>query len=57
MLAETSQKLIIVTESVGTFCELAAFVMNDNCCEKTIVINEDHLDYKKSFVTRGPIKM
>lgn len=57
MLAEISQKIIIVVESAGTLCELGAFVMNDECFAKTIVINEDCEKYKESFVTRGPIKM
>jgi hypothetical protein len=57
MLAEISDKIIIVAESPGTFCELGAFVMDDNCRAKTIVINEDNEDFKKSFITNGPIKM
>ena len=57
MLAEISQNIIVITESAGTYCELGAFVMDDKCFEKTIVINEDNEDYKNSFITNGPIKM
>lgn len=57
MLAEISQRIIIVTESAGTFCELGAFVMDEECMKKTVVINEDKEEFKESFVTNGPIKM
>lgn len=56
MLAELSDKIIIVAESPGTFCELGAFVMDEECRKKTIVINEDKDEYKNSFITKGPIK-
>lgn len=57
MLAEISDKIIIVAESPGTFCELGAFVMDEQCRNKTIVINEDKEEYKNSFITKGPVKM
>lgn len=57
MLAEISDKIIIIAESPGTFCELGAFVMDEQCRAKTIVINEDKADYKNSFITKGPIKL
>ena len=57
MLADISQKIIVVAESAGSFCELGAFAMDNNCMNKTIVINEDKKEYKDSFVTNGPIKM
>lgn len=57
MLAEISDKIIIVAESPGTFCELGAFVMDDKCRAKTIVINEDDEKFKNSFITKGPIKL
>lgn len=57
MLAEISDKIIIVAESPGTFCELGAFVMDERCRKKTIVINEDNKKFKDSFITKGPIKM
>lgn len=56
MLAELSDKIIIVAESPGTFCELGAFVMDERCRKKTIVINEDKDSYQNSFITKGPIK-
>ncbi|MBE5923954.1 MAG: hypothetical protein E7271_05725 [Lachnospiraceae bacterium] len=57
MLAEISQKIIIVTESPGTFCELGAFCMDTDCLEKVTIINEDRDEFKNSFITKGPIKM
>lgn len=57
MLAEISYKIIIVSESAGTFCELGAFVMDPESSRKTIVINEDNETYKDSFITKGPIKL
>lgn len=57
MLAEISHKIIIVTESAGTYCELGAFVMDDECRKKTVVINEDKEEFANSFITKGPIKM
>ena len=57
MLAEISDKIIIVAESPGTFCELGAFVMDEKCRAKTLIINEDKEDYKNSFITKGPIKL
>ena len=57
MLAEISDKIIIITESPGTFCELGAFVMDEQCRKKTVVINENNENFKSSFITRGPIKL
>lgn len=57
MLAEISDKIIIVTESFGTCCELGAFVMNEQCRRKILVFNEDKEDYKNSFISKGPIKL
>ena len=52
MLAEISDRIIIVAESPGTFCELGAFVMDEDCRRKTMVINEDNADYENSFITK-----
>ena len=57
MLAEISETIIIPAESPGTFCELGAFVMNKECREKSIVINEANPDYEESFISKGPIKL
>lgn len=57
MLAEISDRIIIVAESPGTFCELGAFAMDKKCRDKIIVINEEKEEYKDSFITKGPIKM
>ena len=57
MLAEISHKIIIPAESQGTFCELGAFTMNKECLKKLIVINENKVEYRDSFITQGPIKL
>lgn len=56
LLADISEYIVIVVESEGTYCELGAFVMNDDFMKKTIIINSDNPAYAKSFITRGPIK-
>lgn len=56
VLAEISEYIIIVSESPGTFCELGAFALHDAFADKVIVINEDNPNYKKSFISLGPIK-
>lgn len=56
VLAEISECIIIIVESPGTYCELGAFALNDVFADKTIVVNEDNPQYKKSFITKGPIK-
>ena len=56
LLAELSEVIIIVSESAGTYCELGAFALNDLFSKKIIVINEDKPEYKRSFITLGPIK-
>ena len=56
MLSELSDRIIIITESPGTFCELGAFIMDENCRCKTTVINKDDEAYKDSFITKGPLK-
>lgn len=55
LLAIISDEIIIITESAGTYCELGAFVLNDDFMKKTIVINEDVKEYRNSFITKGPI--
>lgn len=55
LLAIISDEIVIITESAGTYCELGAFVLEDNFMKKTIVINEDKKEYKNSFITKGPI--
>lgn len=57
MLAEISQRIILPAESAGTYCELGAFVMDEDCRSKIIVINEFKEEYRNSFITRGPIKL
>ena len=56
VLAEISECIIIIVESPGTYCELGAFALNEVFPDKTIVVNEDNPQYKKSFITKGPIK-
>ena len=56
MLAEISDRIIIIAESPGTFCELGAFVMDEKCREKTTVINEDNEAYKRFVYYEGTDK-
>lgn len=56
LLAEISDKIVIVAESPGTFCELGAFALDHRFASNLIVINQDNPDFKGSFITKGPIK-
>lgn len=56
VLAEISDKIIIIPESAGSYCELGAFAISDSIIDKLIVINKDNKKYAKSFITLGPLK-
>lgn len=56
LLAEICEKIIIVAESPGTFCELGAFALDDKFVNNLIVINQDNTLFKDSFITKGPIR-
>ncbi len=57
VLANISEKIIIILESPGTFCELGAFVNVEESKSKLIVINEDNPNYDNSFITKGPLQL
>lgn len=56
ILADISDEIIIIVESVGTFCELGAFSFSENLVNKLYVINDEEHKEDKSFINRGPIR-
>lgn len=56
LLADNSDIICVICESIGSAVELGAFVQNDNIKRKMIVaINRKH-SRNKSFVMMGPVK-
>ncbi|MDU2895705.1 MAG: retron St85 family effector protein [Clostridium sp.] len=55
LLAELSDKIIIIVESYGTVCELGAFTVKEEYLDRLLVINDDKYEYVKSFVNEGPV--
>lgn len=56
VLGEISDKIIVILESEGTFCELGAFTYSDMLMRKLIVINDDEYENVKSFIRLGPLR-
>lgn len=56
LLAELSDEIIIIVESVGTICELGAFTVKEEYMKKLLVINDDGHINDKSFINEGPIQ-
>lgn len=56
LLAELSDKIIIIIESYGTVCELGAFTVKDRYLKKLLVINDRLYSSKKSFINEGPVR-
>lgn len=56
LLAELSDEIIIIVESVGTICELGAFTVKEEYMKKLLVINDKNHREDKSFINEGPIK-
>lgn len=56
ILADISDEIIIIVESVGTFCELGAFSFSPTLVNKLYVLNDECHRYDKSFINRGPIR-
>lgn len=52
----TLNTLIIIVESVGTFCELGAFSFSKDLVDKLYIINDEQHREDKSFINRGPIR-
>lgn len=55
LLAELSDEIIIIVESVGTICELGAFTVKEEYVKKLLVINDKNHKDDKSFINEGPI--
>lgn len=56
ILGEISEKIIVILESEGTYCELGAFSYSDELMKKIIVINNEDYREKRSFIRLGPLK-
>ena len=56
ILADISDEIIIIVESVGTFCELGAFSFSKDLVDKLYIINDEQHREDKSFINRGPIR-
>lgn len=56
ILADISDEIIIIVESVGTFCELGAFSFSQDLVNKLYVLNDEKHRDDKSFINRGPIR-
>lgn len=56
ILAEISDQIIIIVESMGTACELGAFSIKEEYMNKLIVINLKKFSNTHSFLNDGPIK-
>lgn len=56
LLAELSDKIIIIVESYGTVCELGAFTVKDEYMKKLLVINDQKFSTEPSFINEGPVR-
>ena len=56
ILADISDEIVIIVESVGTFCELGAFSFSQDLIGKLYVLNDESHKEDKSFINRGPIR-
>lgn len=56
ILADASDEIIIIVESVGTFCELGAFSFSQDLINKLYIINDKKHEKDKSFINRGPVR-
>lgn len=56
LLAEISDQIIIIVESMGTACELGAFSIKEEYMNKVVVINLKKFSEISSFINDGPIK-
>lgn len=55
-LAENSDYIVIVCESMGSAAELGAFINNSETISKVIVLQNVKFKNIKSFISEGPIK-
>lgn len=54
-LANYSDCIIVILESVGTFTEIGAFAIKDNLAKIILAINDIKFKSSRSFVSLGPI--
>jgi hypothetical protein len=57
IIGHISDCLIIFPESPGSFAELGYFSKNPKLSKKTLVVNNEDLQGKDSFIRRGPIHL
>ena len=57
ILANDVDKIILPIESYGTACELGAFSIVKETCDKLIVITESKYKNRPSFLRYGPMKL
>lgn len=57
IIGEISDCLIIFPESPGSFAELGFFAKNEELRKKILVVNDENLQSKDSFLRRGPINL
>ena len=57
ILAEDVDKIIIPIESFGAACELGAFSVIRETCDKLLVISDVHYKNDQSFLRYGPFKL
>ena len=55
-LAENSDYIVIVCESMGSAAELGAFINNSETISKVVVLQDLKFKNIKSFISEGPIK-
>ena len=56
-LADIVDCIFIFLESWGTAAELGAFAINNNLCEKLLVVNDIQYKQNNSFISKGPLKL
>jgi hypothetical protein len=56
ILADSTNAIVILLNSPGTFTELGAFANHEKLCNKLIVVMNPKYSLKKSFINLGPIR-
>ncbi|PKL77864.1 MAG: hypothetical protein CVU99_09070 [Firmicutes bacterium HGW-Firmicutes-4] len=57
LLANNSDIVCVICESMGSAVELGAFVQNENVKSKMVAVIKKKYDRDKSFIALGPLKM
>ncbi len=55
-LADYSDCILIILESIGAFAELGAFAASDSLCKIILPINDQQFCDRESFINIGPLK-